>query len=169
MTGAALEEHVPVALRVARDFYLPGGDRQDVEQEARIALWLAARTYNGQGSFAGWATFVVRRTLITKLRSAQREKHRPLTEALRTALVDDGEKIEEVPIVDTIIGGRDPLDVVIAREQLAAVARAIRELTPLERAALDGVLAGVEPRRGDHRLDNSIRRARKKIRAAIAA
>lgn len=37
------EKHRSLATGIARSFYVPGAERQDVEQEALIGLWDAAR------------------------------------------------------------------------------------------------------------------------------
>jgi RNA polymerase sigma factor (sigma-70 family) len=72
-----------VARREARRVYLPGYDRDDVLQEARVALLEASyRPCCGldEGAFA---TMVVRRRLVSRLRAAHRWKHQILTRAAR--------------------------------------------------------------------------------------
>ena len=165
MTRTGLyEKHVPLALAVARDFYLPGAQQQDVEQEARIALWIATGDHNpARGPFLPFARLVVRRRLVSILKAALAEKHRPLNEAVLHAVDDDG---NEVSIVDTLPGGRDPLELVLARESWDRICAAASRLSDVEREALELVVAG-EPYRGNKRIDNAVQRARKRL-AAVA-
>lgn len=69
-----LEEWRPFAIWIAREYRIPGADREDVEQEAMVALWQAVRDYRaGHGTtFKTFAALVIRRHLITCLVSAQR-------------------------------------------------------------------------------------------------
>ena len=57
MTAPALwTKHRGIARGIARDFFLPGADRDDVRQEADIALWEAATHYRQElGPFPTFA------------------------------------------------------------------------------------------------------------------
>lgn len=157
-------KHRRIARAIARDFYLPGSEREDVEQEAMIGLWFACRSYDAEtgASFASFAALVIRRRLTSLLVAALRGKHEPLTRSVRTALLEDG---TEVAIVDVLAGGRDPFEVVVAREAFERLCAATGRLTKLERQALDVVLAG-EPYSHEKRLDNAVVRTRRKLREA---
>lgn len=158
-------KHRAVALSVAAEFHVPGSERQDVEQEALIGLWMAARAWTpgGGASFPTFARLVVRRRLATFLQAALRGKQGPLNDSLRLTVREDS---GEVAIVDTLAGGRDPCEVVVLRETLERLAAALASLTELERAALAVV---VEDGRYAHdkRLDNAVFRARHKLRTAV--
>lgn len=164
MTVASLfTRHRPLATRVARDFYLPGSEHQDVEQEALIGLWDAAQRFNGTGDFKAFAGMVIRRRLSSVLRAALAEKHRPLTRSVRVTRDDDtGEHVDYVEILPST---DDPVAVLLAREQWERLCVAARTLTPVEREALELAIAG-EPYAQSKRLDNAAVRARRKLRAA---
>lgn len=157
--------HRPLARRIAREFYLPGADRQDVEQEALIGLWDAAQRFNGHGEFRLFAAMVIRRRLASVLRAALAEKHLPLTRAVRVAADDDTGRT--VAYVELLPAGdeHDPERVLLAREQWERLRAATATLTPVEREALELAVAG-EPYAQSKRLDNAVVRARRKLREA---
>lgn len=165
MTDQALLDARPLALAVAGEFFLPGGDRDDLEQEAMLALVEAARDYRtGHGAtFATFARLVVRRRLADAVKRARAAKHLALTLAAREAVDEDGEVF---PIVDLLPSGRgDPHETFELREELRRLRRGAKRLNALEREGLGTMLAGI-PYAYSKRLDNAVARARAKLRAA---
>lgn len=152
MSAPALySKHLGIAVGQARSFYLPGGDRDDVLQEARIGLWQACRRYDPeQGPFAPFARSVIHRHLASRLRTATRGKHLLLTEAARD--------VDSPTLDDTTFA------MVVARERLGLIVAAVRRLTPAERLTLRRILDA------DHiaskQDDNERYRLRTKLRAA---
>lgn len=94
MTVPALwTKHRQIAYGVANQYFLQGADREDVEQEALVALWLAARDYDpARGPFKPYAALWVHRRLQDKVKAAGRLKHRQLTFAVS---LDDVAPIED--------------------------------------------------------------------------
>ena len=161
--GSLFEKHKPLARRQARDFYLPGSDRQDVEQEAYIGLWIATGAWDrARSSFAPFATLVIRRRLITLVKMALARKHQPLNDSVRYTVGLDGEK--EVLLVDALPLGKDPLQVVLDRERWERFCEAAEGLTLLERQCLEELVAGIPQ---DKQADNAVNRARVKLRRAL--
>lgn len=76
-----LERFRPLAYAIARDYFLPGGDVDDVRQEAMIGVWKALRDYRPDGGKAlpNFVALCVRRQLITAVKTATRVKHEALT------------------------------------------------------------------------------------------
>jgi RNA polymerase sigma factor (sigma-70 family) len=145
-------QHRQLALSIANQYWVPGAERQDVEQEALIALWVAARDFDGRGTFAGFARMVIRRRLYSMLRNAGRHHAQVLTEAER----DD----------NLLIDGRDDVHRnAVARERLAAILATVPTLTARERDGLEAHLNG-RVYSHDRRLINGIQGARRKMRAA---
>ncbi len=161
-------KHRGLALAIADGYTLPGSDRDDVRQEALIALWVAATDWrpDGGASFPTFARMVVRRRLDTCLKLATRRKHEPLNRAVTVALDPDG---EPAAIVDLLPHLHQVTDRVEGREQLAAVIRCIRDdLSAVERRAVVGIASGLSyveigPWKA---VDNALARARRKLRAA---
>lgn len=165
-TNALIQDHRRIAYAIAREFHLPGSDRDDVDQEALIALWLAAAAHNpARGPFAPFARLVIRRRLTTALKLANREKHKPLTLAVRHTLNDEGEPSGIADLLGSDV--TDPHRIAVGRETLAAVCAAHATLTDLEREALRRSLNGI-PYSHDKQLDNAQHRAVSKLRKAAA-
>lgn len=144
--------HRAIALGIAKDYYLPGGDRDDVRQEALIALWIACRDHDPKkGPFPSFARMVVRRRLDSCVKQARRPKQLVLTDAARDDW--DGPTLP------------DACTVAIDRERLRSVAAAVCTLTQLERQSLRRLLNG-EPQR-DKQDENTRWRLRRKLRAAV--
>lgn len=153
MTAASLfARNRGLAVAISRAFYLPGSERQDVEQEAMIGLWVAARTWDpGRGvPFKPFAALVIRRRLVGCVQAALRGKHAILTDADREDVV--------------LVAGDDPERVVIARDTLQRMVAAVAGLTPIEREALT-LIANGEPYTQSKRLNNAAQRARRKLAA----
>ena len=169
---ALLMKHSALAYAVAAEFYLPGAERQDVEQEALIGLWYAALEWKRDrgASFPTFARLVIRRRLVTVLRAALRRRHEPLNDAFSltaradnvTAQADN----DDIAIIDTLAGGRDPYEVVVLREAFERLAAAVASLSELERTAL-AVTVTDAGYTHDKQLDNAVFRARHKLRTAV--
>jgi RNA polymerase sporulation-specific sigma factor len=123
-------------------FYLPDGDADDVVQEARIGFMKAVRFYRGGrgSSFHTFAELCVSRQLAGAITAARRSKHQPLNESVR----DEQAERQSAAVPDR----EDPLEQVVARDQLADLVRQTGEFSELERRALAHVLAGWSERRG---------------------
>lgn len=163
-----IREYAWLARHVAKDFFLPGAEPDDVEQEAFIGLWKAARDYDGSSPFRAFATLCIRRQIIVALKSARALKHIPLSEAQRTVELGDGpveilEVIEDVRAdVATLVELRERISILIDRMENA--------LTEVERTALLDYVnerQQFDTRSGsrDKRFENGIDRARRKLAA----
>lgn len=60
----------PVALAIAADFHWQGADRDDVRQEALLALVEAERAWDRRGAFVSFARVCIKRHLLDCLRVA---------------------------------------------------------------------------------------------------
>lgn len=82
-----LRRHEGLVLSVARRYFVPGGDHEDVRQQAMIGFWKAVRDFSttaGAG-FPSFARTCMQRQVITAVKAANRMKHAPLTESDRIA------------------------------------------------------------------------------------
>ena len=99
-----------------------------------------------------------------------RRKHEPLNDAFSltaradnvTAQADN----DDIAIIDTLAGGRDPYEVVVLRETFERLAAAVASLSELERTAL-AVTVTDAGYTHDKQLDNAVFRARHKLRTAV--
>jgi RNA polymerase sporulation-specific sigma factor len=157
----------PIAYGIARDFYIPGADRDDVTQEALIALWVAARDYQPEsGPFRSFAALVIKRRLGSCVKMAQTYKHAALSTAVRTILSEDGDRQEIAGLLPYL---HQVTDVVEDRERLALIIAAIKsDLTEFERECIVGIASGkgyleLGPYK---KVDNALFRARRKLKLA---
>jgi RNA polymerase sporulation-specific sigma factor len=164
----------PLAYRLARGYFAPGLERDDLRQEALVGVMKAYRSWRPghAGTVASFVRLCVTRQLVTALKTAQREKHGPLNDAYRTLRLEgSGEIVDTIDAVEE--PDSDPADVVERRERLRAVVRGFAGLTPLERqcvvmfangrsyAEMDAVIGT-----GIKSADNALTRARRKLREA---
>jgi RNA polymerase sporulation-specific sigma factor len=85
-----------VCLKV-KMYFLVGGDREDLLQEARLGLYKAARDFKAEGmsSFRGFADLCITRQLITAIKASARQKHSPLNNALSLNIPKNSKRLED--------------------------------------------------------------------------
>ena len=162
----------------ARMYFLIGADREDIIQEGMIGLYKAVMDYqfDRQSSFRGFAELCITRQIITAIKAATRKKHAPLNSYISfNRSVNEGET--ERPLIDVLTSTRisDPEEVLIGRENYAAVADSIEHsLSKLERNALGLYLYGYSYQQIADMLqittksvDNAIQRVKKKLEARL--
>ena len=132
MAEGRVEAYRSLARAVASHYFLPGSDREDVLQEAMIALATADRDHDpARGEFGPYAKAVIHRRLTSALRTATRKRHLVLSEA--TGL--------EADVASSLL---DPAVIYEAREEAFELLRRVREdLTPLERTCLISQINGL--------------------------
>lgn len=146
--------HLDVAYRLADRYFLPGGDRDDLRQEAALALIEAARVYDpATGPFVALAVTVVRRRLFDRMKAEQRGGKRALNESA------GGD------VLHLAAASHDVHAVVEQRLELQRIRRAAASLTVLERDSMGACLRG-EPYYLTAQGDNAVQRARRKLREA---
>lgn len=189
-----LERFRPLAYAIARGYFLPGADEDDVRQEAMIGVWKGLRDYRPDRgtTLRSFVALCVRRQLITALKLARRGKHEVLNRAVYVDTPVAGEEDELTQLGMLVAPGADPARIVEDREYVAAILDVVaHDLTPLERRALIGFANGrsyaeiAEEVGGGHtywpdgrvrhkRVENALIRARTKLAdpptsAAVAA
>ena len=158
----------------ARMYFLIGADREDIIQEGMIGLYKAVVDYqfDKQASFRAFAELCITRQIITAIKSATRKKHIPLNTYIslnRSVFEGDSER----PLIDVLSSTQisDPEEVLISRENYAAVAESIEHsLSKLERSALELYLLGYSYQqiadalqKSTKSVDNAIQRVKKKL------
>jgi RNA polymerase sporulation-specific sigma factor len=172
--GTLVARYLPVAQRAGRRWYLAGGDRDDVEQEALIGLCEAVRDYDPeQGtSFRSFAELCVSRQVLTAVRGATRHKHRPLNRSVPlTPLSDDA-----IDLRPALAAVADPAEAVVDRVGIDdALASLSARLSPLERQVLALCLErrsygeiGRRLGRPPKAVDNAVQRIKRKAGAELA-
>lgn len=162
-----VERYEPLIGALVARVSLPGAELDDARQEALVGLVGAVRCFEERVGvpFGAFVTVCMRRQLVTALKRAGADKHRPISYAARLeasgAAGPLGERLAGGVAAGQLAEGR------IAAQQLAAALS--RRLTTIERRALEamigagGYASGVPVKRAD----NALQRARRKARALL--
>jgi len=152
-------QYEPMMRLIARRLYLPGGEPDDLAQEARVGLVEAVQTWDPTRGvpFSNFAWLCATREARSAINAARAHKHQLLTTAAsleqaeasaeEMAVTPDLQAASEasaphrcrvrMSAVDRLSrGDDDPLAKTLAREQLRALIARTRTLSPLERHAL---------------------------------
>ena len=168
-----LELYEPLVRGIARRLYLPGGDRDDLAQHARLGVIDATRSWDPSRRvpFRAFAWLCAMREARMAVNSARSGKHQAINGA--RSLEDAGR--DGLPVAETLAAtGRadeDPEAKALARERLKEILARAGTLTPLERRSLElslnglgyreiAATLGVQPRT----VNNALQRARRKLR-----
>lgn len=174
-----VERYAGFAVSIAKEFFIQGGDWEDVRQEALIGLLKGIRDYRpekGSPDPRNFYGLCVRRHLVTESIRAGRLKHVPLTQAMRHGVNEYG---QPVPILD-LLGDecQDPAAILESRDLRRRLELVIAEgLSPHERTAVEGYrdglsyaeIAGSDDGRKPKWVDNALQRARRKLVLEVAA
>ncbi len=129
-----LDRHRGFARARARTYFLVGGDREDLVQEAMIGLYKAVRDFDESVGtpFCAFAEVCITRQVLTAIKAATRQKHGPLNAyvPIATPALDD-----ESSVTGSLPTGAssDPAELVISAERIRALQRHFDEaLSDLE-------------------------------------
>lgn len=141
----------PLAFTIARDYFFPGADRDDVRQEALIGVMYAIRSYRSDvGTLDKFVPTVVRRHLQSCLKAALTNKYKVLSLSYR----------EELKLTDLTW---QPEEAFLRKDTLRQVIEAWHKLTPSQKRAMLYPING-EPYTGNKTIDSGIQRARKRLK-----
>lgn len=173
-----LRRHGGLAQQRAASYFLAGGERDDLLQEALIGLCLAVRDFDPDAgcTFRTFAGLCISRQVVTAIRAAGRRKHAPLNDyvPLHAPGPEGG-----AGLADRLPGPRtaDPAEAVVHAEQVAGLREHVsRALSPLEAEVLglhvDGIgyrdIAALLHRRPKS-VDNTLQRVRRKLTVHVDA
>ncbi len=175
-----LDRYKSIARREASRLYLPGGDREDLLQEAMIGLLFALRGFEpDRGTqFSTFATLCIRRQLWKALDAQQRDRQK----ALNTAVSLDGISAEEdengrngETFLQAASDSQNPERIFLEAEGFQTLyARILGVLSPLETRVFELYLSGLDYEEMALRLqknvkavDNAIQRIRAKARRIV--
>ena len=158
----------------ARSYFLIGADKEDIVQEGMIGLYKAVRDSDAdkKASFRAFAELCVTRQIITAIKTATRQKHKPLNSyvSLNKPVYDEE---SERTLVDLIAATKitNPEEIIIDKEDYASIEEEITKmLSGLEKRVLGYYLQGqsyqeIAKTMGRHEksIDNALQRAKGKI------
>jgi RNA polymerase sporulation-specific sigma factor len=175
--AALIERYRRFARAKARGYFLVGADRDDVEQEALIGLFKAARDFRPEhnASFRAFAELCITRQIITAIKAATRLKHQALNQYVSISPRSSEEAGPPPVDVHPTLPEHDPAEGVVAAERFGAMRRRLSEvLSPLEIEVLvlhvDGCsYQEIADRLGRHTkaVDNALQRIKRKLELAL--
>jgi RNA polymerase sporulation-specific sigma factor len=159
----------------SRGYFLVGGDADDIEQEALIGLYKAARDFRPehQASFRAFAELCITRQIITAIKTATRQKHQPLNQYVSISGVRGGDEPGERSVEELLHSHHDgdPADNVVSGERMQAMRTSMSEmLSGLEVDVLKLYVEGksyqeIGDQLGRHvkSIDNALQRIKRKL------
>lgn len=128
---------------ISRQYFLVGGDAEDLFQEGMIGLYKAIITFKENQNFYKFAKLCIERQIQTAVKTANRLKFKPLNEALFyfNNTVDNSAKETEFTLISNELG---PDEKIIEKEKYLSFNRKIdSSLTKLEKLVLKLYLEGL--------------------------
>jgi len=175
-----LERYRRFARSKARGYFLAGADSDDIEQEAMIGLFKAARDFRPDRhlSFRAFAELCIKRQIITAIKSATRQKHRPLNQYVSLCGTSNTSDESDDWTLEQLLGDHhapDPADEVVMTERLGDMEASLaRMLSGLEVEVLALYLEGwsyqdISRHVGRHvkSVDNALQRIKRKLEAHL--
>lgn len=169
------ERYGSLVRRMARAYFLMGGEEHDLAQEGSIGLLRAIRTFSPEkkASFRSFAKLCINRQMLSAVKMAGRKKHRPLNSYV--SLSHSGSSEEEGPMMEETVADPSsltPEESFLRRESYRLTGnRAAARLSRLERQVLYLHLEGDSYEeigekigRDAKAVDNALQRIRKKLK-----
>ena len=179
--GVLLERYRRFARAKTRGYFLIGADSEDIEQEAMIGLYKAARDFRPDrlASFRAFAELCITRQVITAVKTATRRKHQPLNQYVSISSVRGSNDATDRSVEDLLQdhSEADPADEVVSKERLSALRKSMAEmLSGLEVDVLHLYVEGksyqeIGEQLGRHAksIDNALQRIRRKLDTHLQA
>ena len=163
----------------ARSYFLIGADREDIVQEGMIGLYKAVRDFRSSKltSFRAFAELCITRQIITAIKTATRQKHRPLNSYVSLNKPAYDEESDRM-LIDVISSTKvsNPEDIIIGREDYSNIESKMGKLlSPLEMQVLKKYIEGKsyfevadELKRSVKSVDNALQRVKNKLEKLIS-
>lgn len=173
-----IERYKNLVRKKARAYFLIGGDPEDLIQEGMIGLYKGILDYNeSKGSFSSFLSLCIERQILTAVRSAAREKHMPLNQAvsyLQTQVDEDGNETQLLEMIADP-GSLSPEQEIVGQEGRQDLLLQLQKaLSPMEYRVLSLYLSGLSYRQIAKSLeispksaDNALQRIRQKTTRII--
>ena len=161
----------------ARTYFLVGADKEDIIQEGMIGLYKAVRSYNDLklSSFRIFAEICINRQIITAVKMALRQKHKPLnfSVSLNQPIYFENSDRTLLDIVNDV-NINDPMCLFLTKERFRELNINLKKLlSKLEIKVLESYLEGKtyreiasEIKKTVKSVDNAIQRIKSKLEFA---
>lgn len=154
----------------ARQFFLVGGDGEDLIQEGMLGLLNAIRRYDpaADASFKTYAERCIRNRLLTAVESANRQKNAPLNRGVSLEVLRSEEGSTGY---SERFGMKCPEEIILEQERMLEIRNEYKKrLSKLESEVLERYLAGAtyceiarEMNKTEKSIDNAVQRIRRKF------
>jgi len=172
-----LEKYKNLVRIKARPYFIMGADRDDIIQEGMIGLYKAVRDFvpEKNASFLNFAQLCVSRQIISAIKTAAREKHRPLNTSVSIDQAfdsdNDGDRNNTYINIIPVHSAQSPEDLLIDKETKFFIESRIEEsLSELENRILQLFMRGESyaaiakhVNKNEKSIDNTLQRIRRKI------
>ncbi|NLT98052.1 MAG: RNA polymerase sporulation sigma factor SigH [Christensenellaceae bacterium] len=164
----------------ARSYFLIGADREDIVQERMIGLYKAIRDFrpSKMASFRAFAELCITRQIITAIKTATRQKHRPLNSyvSLNKPAYDEESDRMLIDVLSSVKVS-NPEDIIIGQEDYSTIESKMGKLlSPLEMQVLRKYIEGKsyfevadELGRSVKSVDNALQRVKNKLEKLISS
>lgn len=169
-----VEKYTGFVEKIARKYYIPGQEFEDVMQEGLIGFFEAVKSYREESGlpFQNFAYYCIKKNIFDAIQAAYRKKRMPLEENISLEMESFYEKDREnrLRIIDQIFnrGNINPEDVVILKSLVKEI---VKLLSDMEKKILKRHLEGksyleISKELGipEKSVGNALQRARRKIK-----
>lgn len=170
-----LKKYDPLVNKISGNYFVPGGNEDDVRQEGRVGLYNAIKRFDSSKmtSFKGFASTCIKRSVVSAVKNSNRQKHIPLNSSVSLTQDAYGDSEEGgKQLIDTIeIETPDVAESVVTNESYyQACAKMNKVLSPLERQVFQLKLFGYsygqmakEIGTSEKAIDNAVQRIKSKL------
>lgn len=171
-----MRRYKPLVSYLAKDFFLPGGEREDLIQEGMIGLLKALETYREEqgSSFRHFAQICVLGQMKTAIKASQRVKHSWVKDFIS---LDEKPKKKndefQPPLIETVKAGKnnDPEQLFLHKEYLEKIHKKVQEdFSAFEQKVFYLYLQGMDYKtianildRSPKSVDNGLQRIKQKM------
>ncbi len=158
----------------ARNFFIIGGDKEDVLQEARIGLLKAVNYYkfNKKASFKTFATLCIRRHLITAIKISNSKKNKVLSSSFSAHIQNVKKNCDYYDNSGKTADYYNPEEIYLEKEKYIALMEYVKtNLSAMEKELFEYILLEMtyteiaeETGKKVKSVDNAIQRIKKKIK-----
>jgi len=168
-----LHKYSYLAKAKTRAYFLVGAEHEDLIQEGMIGLYKAVKDYNPAKTplFFSFAELCITRQILTAVKTATRQKHRPLNSYISLNKPIHGEEERTLADILYLYSNRNPEELIISQETTGDLMSQINaNLSKMENEVLTLYLQGEDYMHISELLnklpksiDNALQRIKKKI------
>lgn len=169
-----LKKYENMVNRIASQYYVAGGDKNDLAQEGMMGLFSAIEKFDlsMDTPFRNFAGTCIKRRIVTAIKNSTRQKHIPLNSSISLTQEAFSDSEDGRQVIDTIeIEAPDVAETVAAKEAFSQIySKMSSVLSPLERDVFHYKLEGYSYEQmaakigtSEKAIDNAVQRIKGKV------